>query len=330
MKQEYNGFFSGALTIMIRLFSVLVLLCSLSVQAEPAAAPTASANKAAPLTAPYVAARSYYLLEAESGQPLAALNADQRIEPASLTKLMSAYLVFQAIRNKKLSVTQAVPVSQRAWKAEGSRMFIEPQKPVSVDELLHGMIIQSGNDATTALAEAVSGSEEGFAQTVMIQKQAEFQRGIIAKLRAFKADGRVILGFKSFDSKVSDLPDFPLEDGDKIFIPEKSTTVSVLGSVFQQNTFIYQPDYKVNDYLEKAGGVSPSGDKSMMYRICADGSVQNKMHGGWRGSINPGDAIVVPEKIVSSGPSFVTALKDWTTILYQFGLGAAGLKTLKN
>ena len=164
MKQEYNGFFSGALTIMIRLFSVLVLLCSLSVQAEPAAAPTASANKAAPLTAPYVAARSYYLLEAESGQPLAALNADQRIEPASLTKLMSAYLVFQAIRNKKLSVTQAVPVSQRAWKAEGSRMFIEPQKPVSVDELLHGMIIQSGNDATTALAEAVSGSEEGFAQ----------------------------------------------------------------------------------------------------------------------------------------------------------------------
>ena len=68
----------------------------------------------------------------------------------------------------------------------------------------------------------------------------------------------------------------------------------------------------------------------MMYRICADGSVQNKMHGGWRGPINPGDAIVVPEKIVSSGPSLVTALKDWTTILYQFGLGAAGLKTLKN
>lgn len=172
--------------------------------------------------------------------------------------------------------------------------------------------------------------ESDPAQTVMIQKQVEFQRGIISKLRAFKADGRVILSLKAYDSKVADLPDFPLEDGDRIFIPEKSSTVSVLGSVFQQNTFIYQPDYNANDYIEKAGGVSPSGDKSMMYRICADGSVQNKKHGGWRGSINPGDAIVVPEKIVSSGPGFISILKDWTTILYQFGIGAAGLKTLKN
>jgi D-alanyl-D-alanine carboxypeptidase (penicillin-binding protein 5/6) len=116
------------------------------------------------LTAPYIAAHSYYLTEVESGQPLAALNPDERIEPASLTKLMSAYVTFRALRDKRLSANQTVPVSQLAWKAEGSRMFIEPQKPVTVDELLHGMIIQSGNDATLALAEAVSGSEEGFVQ----------------------------------------------------------------------------------------------------------------------------------------------------------------------
>ena len=176
-------------------------------------------------------------------------------------------------------------------------------------------------------------SESDPEKVAMIQKQIEFQRGLIAQLRAFKADGRIILGLKEFDSKVTDLPDFPLEDGDRIVIPEKSTTVSVLGSVYQQNTFIYHPDYRANDYIEKAGGVNPSADKSMVYRICADGSLQSKKHGGWSGSINPGDAIVVPEKMIKPnglGISLVTALKDWTTILYQFGLGAAGLKTLKN
>ena len=166
----------------------------------------------------------------------------------------------------------------------------------------------------------------------MIQRQIGFQRGLIAKLRAFKAEGRIILGLKEFDSSVADLPDFPLEDGDRIVIPEKSATVSVLGSVYQQNTFIYHPDYSVNDYIEKAGGVNPSADKSMVYRICADGSLQSKNHGGWSGSINPGDAIVVPEKIVKVGgfgTSLVTVLKDWTMILYQFGLGAAGIRTLQ-
>jgi protein involved in polysaccharide export with SLBB domain len=170
-------------------------------------------------------------------------------------------------------------------------------------------------------------------KVAMLQKQIEFQRGLISKLRAFKADGRIILGLKEFESKIADLPDFPLEDGDRILIPEKSTVVSVLGSVYQQNTFIYKPDYSVNDYIEKAGGVNPSADKSMVYRICADGSLQSKKHGGWRGTINPGDAIVVPEKMIKPkglGTSLVTALKDWTTVLYQFGLGAAGLKTLKN
>jgi protein involved in polysaccharide export with SLBB domain len=170
-------------------------------------------------------------------------------------------------------------------------------------------------------------------KVAMIQKQIEFQRGLISKLRDFKADGRIILGLNEFESNITELPDFPLEDGDRILIPEKSTTVSVLGSVYQQNTFIYKPDYSVNDYIEKAGGVNPSADKSMVYRICADGSLQSKKHGGWSGSINPGDAIVVPEKIVKVGgfgTNLTTFLKDWTTILYQFGLGAAGLKTLNN
>ena len=168
-------------------------------------------------------------------------------------------------------------------------------------------------------------------QIAMIQKQMDFQRGVISKLGSFKADGRIILNFKDIGAKITDLPDFALEDGDRIFIPEKSTTVSVLGSVYQQNTFIYQPGDNINDYLNKAGGIAKSGDRSEIFRVCADGTVQSRNHGNWRGSINPGDAIVVPEKIidVGSGFSLITALKDWTSILYQFGLGAAGLAVLK-
>ena len=121
--------------------------------------------------APAVAARSWLLLDYATGQSLAAYNAEERIEPASLTKLMTAYLTFSALRQKSLKPEQTVPVSGRAWKTQGSRMFIEPNKPVSVDELLHGMIVQSGNDACVALAEAVAGSEEAFAQ--MMNREAQ-------------------------------------------------------------------------------------------------------------------------------------------------------------
>lgn len=87
-----------------------------------------------------------------------------RVEPASLTKVMTAYLTFKALQNNHLKPDQQVPVSTYAWKAEGSRMFIEPNRPVTVEELLHGVIVQSGNDASIALAEAIAGSEEVFAQ----------------------------------------------------------------------------------------------------------------------------------------------------------------------
>ena len=81
---------------------------------------------------------------------------DERVEPASLTKLMTAYLTFAALKQKHIEPAQVVPVSERAWKAEGSRMFIEPRKPVTVDELMRGMIVQSGNDACIALAEPIA------------------------------------------------------------------------------------------------------------------------------------------------------------------------------
>ena len=124
----------------------------------------------AQMTPPPVAARAWLLLDVGSGQVLTAEQPDQRIEPASLTKLMTAYLAFSAVKNKTLALEQTIPVSPKAWKVPGSKMFIEPQTPVTVKELLHGMIIQSGNDACVALAEAIAGSEEAFAQ--LMNKEA--------------------------------------------------------------------------------------------------------------------------------------------------------------
>ena len=121
--------------------------------------------------APAIAAKAYLLLDFQSSQFLVSHNPDERVEPASLTKLMTAYLAFGALRQKSLQLGQTVPVSERAWRAEGSRMFIEPRKPVTVDELIRGMIVQSANDACIALAEAMAGSEEAFAQ--MMNREAQ-------------------------------------------------------------------------------------------------------------------------------------------------------------
>jgi len=124
---------------------------------------------------PEVAARQYLLIDLASQQVLAEAGADQRAEPASLTKLMTAYLVFNAVRDKKLSLDQALPVSARAWnerKGGGSVMFIEPKMKPHVDELLHGLIVHSGNDAAVALAEGVAGSVEAFVQAMNRQAEA--------------------------------------------------------------------------------------------------------------------------------------------------------------
>jgi serine-type D-Ala-D-Ala carboxypeptidase (penicillin-binding protein 5/6) len=145
----------------------LLLLLSLGVAAATFAQ---SPNPLVP-PAPAIAARSFLLLDYHSQQTLAGQKPDERVEPASLTKLMTAYLTFSAVKQKQIELTKTVPVSERAWKAEGSRMFIEPRKPVTVEELMRGMIVQSGNDACIALAELIAGSEEAFAQMMNAQAQ---------------------------------------------------------------------------------------------------------------------------------------------------------------
>ena len=149
--------------------SFLALSC-LAVQAQtPAALDVVPGQGLQPLE---IAARSYMLVDITANQVLAGKDVDIPIEPASLTKLMTAYLVFDAIKSRKLGLTQRLPVSDRAWKMPGSRMFIDPKMQVPVEDLIKGMIVQSGNDATVALAEGVGGSVERFVQLMNDQARA--------------------------------------------------------------------------------------------------------------------------------------------------------------
>ncbi|HEX5285566.1 MAG TPA: D-alanyl-D-alanine carboxypeptidase family protein [Polaromonas sp.] len=122
--------------------------------------------------APEIAARSYLLLDVTANQMLVAKNIDSPVEPASLTKLMTEYLVFDALKSKKIDLKQTLGVSERAWKMPGSRMFIDPKMQVPVEDLIKGMVVQSGNDATMALAEGVGGTVEHFVQLMNEQAKA--------------------------------------------------------------------------------------------------------------------------------------------------------------
>ena len=120
---------------------------------------------------PSLAAKSWLLLEMGSNQVLSTEKPDERLEPASLTKLMTAYLVFAALHKKTLALDQPLPVSEKAWRTGGSKMFVRVDTQVPVEDLIKGMIVQSGNDACVTLAEGIAGSEENFAQ--MMNREAK-------------------------------------------------------------------------------------------------------------------------------------------------------------
>jgi D-alanyl-D-alanine carboxypeptidase (penicillin-binding protein 5/6) len=147
------------------------LFASLAIFASGMVAVVAASAQSLP--PPSIAARSWTLLDVTSNQAIASQEAATRIEPASLTKIMTAYVVFAALKDKKLDLNQSVNVSVHAWKVDSSssKMFIEPNKPVTINELLYGLIVQSGNDAAVALAEAVAGSEDAF--VVLMNREVE-------------------------------------------------------------------------------------------------------------------------------------------------------------
>jgi len=148
---------------MKKLLVVILSLASCFAIAQTPTLDTAPASAPPVPAAPQLGANSYLLVDFNSGRTLVEHNPDLRVEPASITKLMTAYVVFHALAEGKVSLEDLVSVSEKAWRTGGSRMFIDPSMQVTVEDLIRGMVIQSGNDASVALAEHVAGSEEAFA-----------------------------------------------------------------------------------------------------------------------------------------------------------------------
>ena len=166
-----------------------------------------------------------------------------------------------------------------------------------------------------------------------MKQQAESQQSLVARLRQVRANGRVVLELSEV-SELKDIPDIVLEDGDRLYVPPRQSMVSVFGAVFNENTFLFKQDKRVGDYLAQAGGVTKRADASGIYLIRADGTVvSRRQSGSILGRLNnlkpaPGDSIVVPEDL--EYVTWTKSLKDLAQIFYQFGLGAAAIKVLRN
>jgi protein involved in polysaccharide export with SLBB domain len=164
--------------------------------------------------------------------------------------------------------------------------------------------------------------------------EAQAQSQMLAKMKKVKASGRIVLEMPEYAVELKNLPDLVLEDGDRFFIPSVPSTVSVMGTVYNQNAFIYKKGQTVSDYLNRAGGPTRDGDDGEIYLIRVDGSVFSKRQGTFifgEGSLGgrkamPGDTIVVPEKLERY--NLTKGLLEWTQVFYQFAIGVASMKTI--
>lgn len=185
--------------------------------------------------------------------------------------------------------------------------------------------------AATSKAQSAISPEDAAS----LRAQQDSQRALVARLRQIKATGRVVLEIPpelAASSSLKTLPDLVLEDGDRFFVPPLPSTVNVIGSVYNENSFIFKPGKEVSDYLHQSGGTTRDADNASMYVVRADGSVISKRQTGWFGgfegeTLMPGDTVVIPEK--TDKVSWIKELKDWSQIFYQFGLGVSAIKVLR-
>ena len=208
---------------------------------------------------------------------------------------------------------------------ESNRVFQQKKMEEVVNRLereIQTSAISRGRNATTA-EEAAGAPQEALAQ-----------QALIGRLRQAKATGRVVLELPpTVALGPIALPDIMLEDGDRIVVPPKPSTVNVLGAVYNENAYVYRPEKRLTDYLRQAGGVSRTGDSADVYLLRVDGSVTSRRQSSWlisgfeAGQLLPGDTIVVPEDF--ERVTWTKLLKDYGQILYQFGLGAAALKVIR-
>ncbi len=211
--------------------------------------------------------------------------------------------------------------------AELTRESLRKEQQSRLDEI--GVRAERELDFATAEKLARAISPEDVAAT---RAQAETQRAALVRLRGLKATGRLVLAVTPAAASPKDLPELVLEDGDRLFVPTRPSTVSVYGAVYNQTSLIHARGRTVDDYLAMAGGPTRTADAGSTYVLRANGSVVARRQVGWLASfggteLHPSDAVVVPEEYQPT--SWVKELKDWSQIFYQFGLGVAAVRLLR-
>ena len=208
---------------------------------------------------------------------------------------------------------------------ESTRAFQQKRLEESIDQMEREMQRSATSSSATALTKDESEN---------LKAQSEGQRVLVSKLRQVKATGRIVLEMPRDQTQVKDIPDFVLEDGDRLLVPTAPSTISVVGAVYNQNAFLHRPGQKLSDYLTRAGGPTKEADSGSIYVVKADGTVVSRRQSTWlisgfeSDSLMPGDTIVVPDTFDRF--RLTKELKDWSQIFYQFALGVAGLKVLKD
>jgi polysaccharide export outer membrane protein len=213
------------------------------------------------------------------------------------------------------------------YGSEFTRESTRIQQQKNMDEALN-RLERDVQRFSVSRAQSITSGEDA----ATLQAQAEAAKVMVARMRQIRPTGRIVLAIGE-NARLRDLPDLPLEDGDRFFVPAPPSMVNVFGSVYNENSFVYRSTSRVVDYLEQAGGPTKDADNSSIYVLRADGSVMSRRQGGWLfnsldgSTLMPGDSIVVPEELDKT--SIMRNLKDISQILYQFGLGAAALKVLR-
>jgi polysaccharide biosynthesis/export protein len=213
--------------------------------------------------------------------------------------------------------------------SEFSREATRQMQQKRLDEIIARMEADIQHNAARSSSAALSKDDVETAKV-----QAQSQEALVAKMRQVKATGRIVLEMPEYAVEMKNLPDLVLEDGDRLYIPSVPSTVSVMGTVYNQNAFIYRKGQTVSDYLGKAGGPTRDGDANDVYVVRVDGLVFSKRQGGYifgNGGFDgrqalPGDTVIVPEKLEKY--NLTKDFKDWTQIFYQFALGIASFKVL--
>jgi protein involved in polysaccharide export with SLBB domain len=239
--------------------------------------------------------------------------------------------IYQVLPGETLRqlVTRVGGVSRNAYvyAAEFTRESVREQQQKRLDESLDRLAQEIERTAASQAQRALDPADATRAVG-----QAESNRRLLERMRAVKASGRIVLDIPP-DAQLRHLPEIALEDGDRLIVPSRPSTVGVLGAVFNQNTFIYDDAKRVSDYLQQSGGPTREADSARIYVLRADGSVTSRAGGSIftlsaDRPVMPGDTIVVPENLDKF--HLTRELKDWSQIFYQFALGVAGLKVLRD